>query len=78
MIAPTTEGEYVVPIFLRDGILKAQRQMNKNMNECLFGDLAVHVPSLRQKICAFFKKANNRLSNAYDCLVKGVDPYDGY
>ena len=23
-----------------------------------------------------FKEIKNRISNAYDCLVKGVDPYD--
>lgn len=61
---------------LVEGISAAQKQMNKNMNECLFGDREIRSPTRKEKIGAFLREIKNRFSNAYDCLVKGVDPYD--
>jgi hypothetical protein len=70
-----TTDQYGVP--LAAGILEAERVMNNNIRECLYADdQPVYVPTMRAKIIGLIKEAKNRISNAYDCLVKGVDPYD--
>jgi len=62
---------------LAAGILEAQRVINSNLRECLYADdRPRHAPTVKEKIAGFFREAKDRISNAYDCLVKGVDPYD--
>lgn len=76
MTSHTTNEHYVVSLVT--GIAEAQRQMQENLRECLYADRPVYVPTMKEKIGSFFKEAKSRMSNAYDCLVKGLDPYDGY
>jgi len=64
---------------LMEAVQRAENQMYKNLNECMFADdRPMRILTLREKIIGFFKEAKNRISNAYACLVKGVDPYDYY
>lgn len=70
-------NQYGISLLLQERIQDANKLMNKNLNECLFGDdRPKYVPTFIERVFAFFKEANNRISNSYDCLVKGVDPYE--
>ena len=75
MTKPITTDQYGAS--LAAGILEAQRVMSNNIRECLYADdRPIYAPTMREKITGFFREAKDRISNAYDCLVKGVDPYD--
>lgn len=65
----------------------AYRNMVSNVIENIYSDNALFnrlrkdyvKPSwFKRKIIWRFIEVKNRISNAYDCLVKGVDPYDGF
>lgn len=72
-----TTDQYGTSVLLANGIKEALETINRNTRECLFSDpRPAYVPSLGEKVISFFKEAKNRVSNACDCLVKGVDPYD--
>ena len=59
---------------LLNEMLKAtQAQMMKNINQDLYGD---DVALTYVKKPSWFAGLRRRITNAYDCLVKGVDPYD--
>lgn len=74
--------------YLASVLADAQRAMNKNLAESIYREnplserLKQNLPkkNLRQRLTArftnFFSEARSRLSNAYDCLIKGVDPYE--
>lgn len=63
---------------LEEGIASTYAVMNRNIADCLFGPRETHAPSLRGQAIRFFSGIKRRICNAYDCLVKGVDPYDEY
>lgn len=71
-----TKNQYSASLIVT--IAELEEQMIKNLHGCLYAQREVYKPSLRKRIISFFKEAKNRLSNACDCLVKGVDPYDRY
>lgn len=55
-----------------------QKVMNKNVNECLYGTKVEYKIAPGVQIKLIIREIKSRVFNAYDCLVKGVDPYDGY
>jgi len=74
----TPDDQYGASILLQNAILEAQKEINKNMVERLYDDspLVSHKISIGQRVRLFIREVENRCSNAYDCLVKGVNPYD--
>lgn len=63
------------------------RHMADQVAQSIYGDNPLHNMLKKNYVKqSWFKRnvvrrlieAKNRISNAYDCLVKGVDPYDGY
>ena len=55
---------------------ECQTIMNHSIAECLYGDHGYTPPTRKQNIIGFFVEVKTRISNAYDVLVKGVDPYE--
>jgi hypothetical protein len=71
--------EYGICMLLHAKLIETQRQMDKNLVELLYGDdKPRRILSTWQRLINFFNEIRRRFSNAYDCLIKGVDPYDGY
>jgi hypothetical protein len=70
-IAPPPSTENTLAL-LAEAIKKAEKQMAKNMSQCFYGEDEVEFCKRPSQ----FQEWKMRFSNAYDCLVKGVDPYD--
>ena len=60
---------------LRKLIDECQEKMIENLNRNLYGDCGTVVPHKKPTAWGEVKR---RFANAYDCIVKGADPYDGW